>query len=60
MYKRQNYFSGVNLGTHKVNDRKQLTELAEPLEQLLAALIDHWLGLPRSLLQDLQLSLIHI
>ena len=55
-YVRLNYFSGVNLGTHKVNDRKQLTELAEPLEQLLAALIDHWLGLPRSLLQDLQLA----
>jgi superfamily II DNA or RNA helicase len=44
VYSRLNYLHGVNLGTHKINDRTQLLEPTDPLGQLLAALIDYWVG----------------
>ncbi len=55
IYSRLNYLLGVNLGSHKVNDRAQLVEPTQPIEQLLAALIDYWVGLPLTALQELRL-----
>ncbi|MBA3058439.1 MAG: DEAD/DEAH box helicase [Gammaproteobacteria bacterium] len=54
-YSRFNYLHGVNLGTHKVNDRAQLFEPTDPLGQLWAALIDYWVGVALTPLQALKL-----
>jgi len=55
-YVRLNYLHRVNLGTHKVNDRAQLIEPTDPLGQLLAALIDYWVGAVLTPLQALKLA----
>jgi superfamily II DNA or RNA helicase len=55
-FSRLNYFNGVLTGTRKVSDHIHLPLLREPVGQLLAYLINDWIGAPRDKLQELSLA----
>jgi len=56
VFSRLHFFSGVDRGTRKVIDRDSQPTPKEPVGQLLAHLIDDWVGAPRNLLQDESLA----
>jgi len=56
VFNRLQFFNDVNRGTRRLIDRDNQSAPKEPVGQLLAGLIDDWIGAPRSLLQDTALA----